>query len=99
MKLGLLRPYALLALFALGGCASTDESTPEWAGVKNEDEPARLAELAETARFAVRWQSRVGDSCANLLQPALTEDAIYTVSAKGVLMRLDRITGKPVWRF
>ena len=98
MKLGLLRPYALLALFALGGCASTDESTPEWAGVKNEDEPARLAELAETARFAVRWQSRVGDSGANLLQPALTEDAIYTVSAKGVLMRLDRVTGKPVWR-
>ena len=87
-----------LAILALGGCASTDESIPEWAGVKNEDEPAKLVEFVETAKFEVLWQSDVGDSGANLLQPSLTGDAIYAVSMEGVLTRLDRKTGKKIWR-
>ena len=88
----------LLAMLALGGCASTNESAPEWAGVKNEDDPAKLVNFAATAKFGVRWHRDVGDSGANLLQPALTENAIYAASAKGVLTRLDRATGKSVWR-
>lgn len=88
--------YALL--LALGGCASSDESTPEWAGVKNEDEPAKLVEFTETAKLEVRWDSNVGDSGTNLLQPVLTENAIYAVSAKGVLTRLDRMSGEKIWR-
>ncbi len=85
-------------LFALGGCASTDESIPDWAGVKGDAEPAKLVEFSETARFEVRWHNNVGDLGADLLQPALTKDAIYSASVKGSLMRLDRATGKQVWR-
>lgn len=85
-------------LFALGGCATTDESIPDWAGVKGDAEPAKLVEFSETAKFEVRWHSNVGDLGADLLQPALTKDAIYSASGKGSLMRLDRSTGKQVWR-
>lgn len=85
-------------LFALGGCASTDESIPDWAGVKGDAEPAKLVEFSETAKFDVRWHSNVGDLGADLLKLALTKDAIYSASGKGNLMRLDRATGKQVWR-
>jgi outer membrane protein assembly factor BamB len=85
-------------LFALGGCASTDESIPDWAGVKGDAEPAKLVEFSETVKFEVRWHNNVGDLAADLLQPALSKDAIYSASVKGSLMRLDRATGKQVWR-
>ena len=88
----------LLALFVLAGCASTDESIPDWAGVKGDTEPAKLVEFMSTAKFDVRWHSNLGDPGANLLHPALAKDAIYSASDKGSLMRLDRATGKQVWR-
>ncbi len=95
-KLGL--GLLLWSLLALGGCASTDESIPDWAGVKGDAEPAKLVEFSETAKFEVRWHNNVGDLGADLWQPALTKDAIYSASGKGSLMRLDRATGKQVWR-
>ncbi len=85
-------------LFVLGGCASTDESIPDWAGVKGDFDPAKLVEFRETAKFEVRWHSNVGDSGANPQQPALTRDAVYGSSGNGSLTRLDRVTGKQVWR-
>jgi outer membrane protein assembly factor BamB len=84
-------------LFALGGCASTDESIPEWAGVKGDAEPAKLVAFNETAKFEVRWHANVGYQGTDLLQMALTKDAIYSVAGNGSLMRLDRTTGKQVW--
>ena len=57
LLLGLL----LGTLFALGGCASTDESKPDWAGVKGSAEPAKLVNFKQTARFEVRWHSDIGD--------------------------------------
>ena len=87
----------MLALLALGGCASTDESIPDWAGVKGDAEPAKLVEFTETARFEVRWQAKVGYQGTDLLRTALTRDAIYSATGKGGLMRLDRATGKQVW--
>ena len=88
----------LFALLALSGCSSVD-TVKDWFGVKKGDmEPAKLVEFGETAKFEVRWHTDLGDSGASLLQPALTKDAIYGVSGKGALTRLDRATGKPVWR-
>lgn len=87
----------LSLLLLLGGCASTNDSSPEWAGVKNEDDPAKLVKFDEKAKFKVRWHRDVGDAEANLLQFALNDTAIYTVSAEGFLSRLDRVSGKKVW--
>jgi outer membrane protein assembly factor BamB len=88
----------LFSMLALGGCASTDESIPEWAGVKGDAEPAKLVDFNATAKFEVRWHVNVGDPGSDLLQPALNKDAIYSATSKGSLARLDRVTGKQVWR-
>ena len=91
----LVRLSLLLALLALGGCSTVQG----WLGKKNGiAEPAKLVEFGEKAKFEVRWHGDVGDSGPNLLQPALTKDAIYGASGKGTLTRLDRATGKQVWR-
>ncbi len=85
----------LISLLALGGCSTVKE----WFGSKNgATEPAKLADFAETAKFSVRWDADLGDSGASLLQPALTGDAVYGVSGDGTLTRLDRATGRQVWR-
>ena len=92
-----MKPASLfLAVLVLGGCSS--DAPPEWAGKSGNAEPAKLVEFAETARFEMRWHGDIGDSGANPLRPALTKDAIYGVSFKGRLTRLDRNTGKQVWR-
>ena len=85
----------LAALFALGGCSTITGwlGTPE--GVV---EPAKLEDFAATGRFDVRWHSDIGDAESSLLQPALTDDAIYGASGDGRLTRLDRASGKQVWR-
>lgn len=87
----------LLALLTLGGCSALD-GMQGWLGKKSGAGPAELVEFSEKAKFEVRWHSDVGDAGASLLQPALTRDAVYGVSGKGVLTRLDRATGKRVWR-
>lgn len=88
----------LLALLAVAGCSSSKDSSPDWAGVKDAVGPSPLVDFRQTAKFEVRWHTNVGDSGANPQQPAITRDAIYGVSGKGVLTRLERTTGKQVWR-
>jgi outer membrane protein assembly factor BamB len=85
-------------LFALGGCASTDESIPDWAGVKGDAEPAKLVAFSETAKFEVRWHGNVGYQGTDMLLPALTKNAVYSASGNGSLTRFDRTTGKQVWQ-
>jgi outer membrane protein assembly factor BamB len=89
-----LGPAVLTAFLALGGCSS--DKAPGWVGMKSE--PAKLTEFSGAARFEVRWFAYIGDSGGNLLQPALTRDAVYAVSGKGSLVRLDIATGRQIWR-
>ena len=84
-----------LALLALGGCSA--DAPPDWAGKDGKVEPAKLVKFTETAKFTVRWHNDVADLGAELLQPAVTKDAIYALSNTGVLTRLNRATGKQVW--
>lgn len=93
----LLRHTLLLAMFALGGCSAV-ETVQGWMGKPGAIEPAKLQDFAETAKFEVRWHANVGDSGANVLQPALTSDAVYAASGDGELTRVDRASGKQVWR-
>ena len=88
----------LMLLLALGGCASTEDSIPDWAGAKGDAHPASLFNFKETAKFDVRWRSNVGDPGSDILQTSLTSDAIYCATDKGSLLRLDRATGKNIWR-
>jgi outer membrane protein assembly factor BamB len=84
-----------VVLLALSGCSTIKGwmgSTPEG------PQPAQLVAFNETAKFTERWHASFGDSGANPFQPALTQNAVYGVSGKGELTRLDRATGRELWR-
>lgn len=86
------------AALLLGGCSAVD-TVKGWMG-KDDTAlmPAKLSDFNQSARFEVRWRANVGDSSGNYLQPALSKDAVYGVSAKGMLTRLNRASGQQVWR-
>ena len=89
-----LEPALLAGFVLLGGCSS--DKPAGWVGESNE--PAELVDFREKARFGVLWRSNLGDSGENFFQPVYTRDAVYGVSGKGSLTRLDRVTGRQVWR-
>lgn len=88
----------LLILLAMSGCGTVD-TVKGWMGANNPSvsDPAKLVAFSETAKFTERWHSNFGDMGANPLLAAITRDAVYGVSAKGVLTRLDRATGRVLW--
>lgn len=87
----------LLAVLVLSGCAAVD-TVKGWMGPANAHAPAKLVEFGATSAFSERWHNDFGEMGASHLQPALTGDAVYGASVKGVLTRLDRASGKQVWR-
>lgn len=88
------RPWLLAMLLVLAGCSTVKD----WVGASSAVKPASLVEFTQTAKFEVRWRAELGDSGANPLQPAVTADAVYGVSGKGILTRLDRLDGRQIWR-
>lgn len=95
MKLGLLLP---LLMFMMLGCAGTDTAAPAWSGAKSDGTPTKLLEFTQMADFKIRWRGIIGESGANLLQPALTDTAVYGVSGDRIFTRLNPNTGKQQWR-
>lgn len=85
----------LLVLLSLSGCSTIKG----WFGKdKTGPQPTPLVEFHATEKFVERWHSKVGSTEGHALQPVLTADAVYGVSAKGEITRLDRKTGKEIWR-
>jgi outer membrane protein assembly factor BamB len=87
-------PMLLAAFLALNGCSS--DKPPGWAGMKSE--PAKLVELTGATKFEAHLIGSAGDLGENLLQPALTENAIYAISGKGSLARFDIAADRQAWR-
>jgi len=85
---------ALLSVTLLAGCAGFLESV---SGTKPK-EPSKLVEFKPSATLEMRWRYDLGDAGGNVLQPAVTKDAVYAANAKGEVSRLERATGKQVWR-
>ena len=84
------RALALL-LVLLAGCSLFGSS-------KTGKEPANLVEFKERAKLELRWRHDVGGGGGNALQPAVMHDAVYAANARGEVFRLERATGKEVWR-
>lgn len=77
-------------LILLSGCSATL--------VNPESRPAELVKFRPTAAFTVRWSRDLDDMGNSILQPALTQDAVYAADAEGELLRLKRDSGKTVWQ-
>ena len=89
------RLVALLLLASLAGCSTV---SGWFGGNKTGKEPNKLVEFKPTATLELRWHRDLGDAGGNVLQPALTKDAVYAANGKGEVFRLERATGKEVWR-
>lgn len=80
---------ALGFMALLVGCSSSGKLSPD---------AAKIIEFKQTAKLQMRWQGDIPDSGNTVLQPAVTDDALYVAGAQGDVMRLDRPTGKRIWQ-
>lgn len=87
MKMSI-RLFVVLLSLALAACSSDKVKVP----------PAKLVNFKPTAKIEVRWNVDVGGAGQSVLFPAVTPEAVFAANAKGMLYRLDRDTGKVVWR-
>ncbi len=85
----IVRGAALSFLALLVGCSSSG---------KLSSDAAKIVEFKQTAKLQMRWQGNIADAGNTVLQPAVTNDALYVASAQGDVIRLDRATGKRIWR-
>jgi outer membrane protein assembly factor BamB len=81
----------LLLVALLASCSLFSKSKPE-------NLPSKLGDFKQAAEFAVRWHASLGNTGDNVLTPAVTQDAVYAANAKGEVFRLERASGKQVWR-
>lgn len=80
---------AATAALLLGGCGLFGEKkTP----------PSPLPEFQSTLNVGTGWRVTVGSARDALLQPAVTENAIYAAAADGTVLRVDPSSGSVVWR-
>lgn len=80
---------ALTVALPLTGCSFLDSPDP--------NPPAELTTFKPTAVAHVVWSVNVGPSADGNLIPAVTDNAVYAAGANH-LYRLDRQTGKTVWK-
>lgn len=85
-------PVLLLAGL-LAACSSNKDATPD---------PSPLPSLPKSAlQFHELWSVSVGDGLGKeflRLRPAVSEATVYAASRDGVVVALDRSSGKPRWK-
>ncbi|MDD5180567.1 MAG: outer membrane protein assembly factor BamB [Gallionellaceae bacterium] len=88
---------ALFSVALLTGCSWVSSVKSSWMG-RDKNDPAMLTEFKESAMLEVRWHHDIGGAGNNALYPAVMRDAVYAANAKGEVFRLERNTGKEMWR-
>jgi len=88
-----LKTIALLSLALLAvGCSSNDTKEPE---------PAELTKFDAEVQLKEEWSRSIGDGQGetyNRLTPAVYGDQIYAADVSGLLVSMDRRTGKVNWK-
>jgi outer membrane protein assembly factor BamB len=96
------RKLSILAFVLLAGCTSlTDlkrDVSERMFGPEPTDPPMALAEFKAKATAKLAWSASVGKAEGYSYTPAVDGNAIFAVSTKGEITRLDAATGKQVWR-
>ncbi|MDZ4338014.1 MAG: outer membrane protein assembly factor BamB [Gammaproteobacteria bacterium HGW-Gammaproteobacteria-13] len=84
---------ALLALAVLAvGCSSNS---------KKELPPADLPKFEEEVSLQKQWSRSIGDGQGesfNMLVPAIDGEQIYAADVEGLVVAMDRMTGKVIWK-
>jgi outer membrane protein assembly factor BamB len=84
---------ALLALAVLAvGCSSNS---------KKEEPPAELTKFEAEVRLKEQWSRSIGEGQGetyNLLVPAVDGERIFAADVEGLVVALDRLSGKVLWK-
>jgi len=91
------RGVLLAASFSLlTGCAWL----PSWLGgpPSRAAQPTALTEIKPALNARIAWRASVGAGRTELMQPAVTENAVYAAAADGAVVRLAPDSGQVVWR-
>ena len=60
--------------------------------------PSPLPEFQQSMNVGTSWRLSIGSGRGTFLQPAVVENAVYAATASGVVLRVDPVSGNPVWR-
>jgi outer membrane protein assembly factor BamB len=93
-----MRSAAIAALVAV--CLSGCSWLPSWLGgpPSRAAQPTALTDIKPTLSTRVAWRASVGAARTELMQPAVTENAVYAAAADGAVVRLAPDSGQVVWR-
>ena len=87
---------AVVAAISLSGCSWL----PSWLGgpPSRAAQPTPLSDIKSTLNARVAWRASIGGSRNELMQPVVTENAVYAAAADGAVVRLAPDSGQVVWR-
>ena len=87
---------AALAAALVSGCSWL----PSWLGgtPSRAVQPTALTDIKPSLNTRVAWRASIGASRTELMQPAVTENAVYAAAADGAVVRLAPDSGQVVWR-
>ena len=83
---------ALLAL--LGGCSTLSSMNPFSSALK----PAELKAFTPELKTTSAWSVDVGDSDQGVFTPVESAGVVYAASQEGVLLAIEKSTGKVKWK-
>ncbi len=93
---------AVASFFMVAGCTSLTDLKADLSesvfGREADEKPDALPEIKETKISKLLWQARVGTTGNFEFSPAYEAGFIYAASANGEVLKLDAISGKPLWR-
>ena len=80
----------------LAGCSWL----PSWLGgpPSRAAQPTALTDIRPALNARVVWRASIGAGRTELMQPAVTENAVYAAAADGAVVRLAPDSGQVVWR-
>ena len=88
---------ALACLLAVSGCSSLSWLNP-FSSSDKKNQPTPLQEFKATLAARTLWSADVGKSDIYVFTPAVLDKHVYVAAANGTLMKLDLVSGRPVWR-
>src|SRR5687767_15862359 len=93
-----MRSAAIASLLAV--CLSGCSWLPSWLGgpPSRAAQPTALTDISPTLSTRVAWRASIGAARTELMQPAVTENAVYAAAADGAVVRLAPDSGQVVWR-
>jgi outer membrane protein assembly factor BamB len=88
-----------LCALMVGGCSTLSD----WFSVSDEEgnQPAPLVDITPEIRIKKLWSTGVGSgqgTSYNHLRPVIAGDVIYAAGNDGVVMALDKLKGKKLWK-